>query len=637
VNDLITEPAALPRRFLPASPLDFTRYAKNLAWLLDIKLHQAREALAFIYGYENLHELDQALKDPNAKPGPFWDEEVWRYPEKTPVDGFNPWPGSPEFWALVPRSRSAYHQRRLDEWWAKSGLERRGTVFGSDVEHDKYRLITDLGLTDSPASHRDCHRRLKKYLDGEPTIDSFGFPTGFWSNTLSFLPKDEKHVDEIKQLATAAGYAGAWGSVDTVQLLSALRSADLFVLLAGDECERAVAYDRPDADEAAFTFSMWDVVFDQLFHNDYFCKLLIEKIPEACQREAFDVRDEEGWGVCEDFLITPNERTLSLSELAKMVPDPINTARKLKYDFFRGAAESCQRSELQGLMLLEATEDRQYADDQGNWVRMDSPLDLGLVMRRMPWYGHAELWNFSGTVSLSRAGSESEAVVGMAGSYFVPVKESTYSELIAEDIEDNGSECLDAVWSAFTRSYLPRRGISGLKGWLDIQKDRIAIGVVELLPRPQFNREEWLTRSLNLLSDSWSADEYMSLSSSDNYWEFIPGHEYDEDPFERDEFVCPAGLIVIIAPGIDEMVMSIHDSEEDKPRVYSLRDDGTSKPPARRAPRPPGFRQMERQPKPRSAARSLLEAVADWAPDMLIFDPVRYLKALGSGLEDTDE
>ena len=61
-------------RFRPESKQVFSQYAGDLARELNIPLQAAQELLARIYGYANLHELQQLLKDKGA-PGPFAEED----------------------------------------------------------------------------------------------------------------------------------------------------------------------------------------------------------------------------------------------------------------------------------------------------------------------------------------------------------------------------------------------------------------------------------------------------------------------------------------------------------------------------------------------------------------------------------
>lgn len=66
-------------RFRPVNIRWFATYAKNLSRLTDQKMMAARETLAKIYGFRNLHDLTHALTLPD-EPGPFDDklfEDDW--------------------------------------------------------------------------------------------------------------------------------------------------------------------------------------------------------------------------------------------------------------------------------------------------------------------------------------------------------------------------------------------------------------------------------------------------------------------------------------------------------------------------------------------------------------------------------
>jgi hypothetical protein len=63
-------PSSSSIRFRPLNPGAFTDYAKHLAWLLEAPLQRSQELLARIYGYADVHELQQVLQLP-ATAGPF--------------------------------------------------------------------------------------------------------------------------------------------------------------------------------------------------------------------------------------------------------------------------------------------------------------------------------------------------------------------------------------------------------------------------------------------------------------------------------------------------------------------------------------------------------------------------------------
>lgn len=72
---MTTHPSAAGR-LRPASAADFSRYAKNFAWLLRCPLQEAQKLLAQAYGFPDLHELQIELKRPGT-PGPFDEPVRW--------------------------------------------------------------------------------------------------------------------------------------------------------------------------------------------------------------------------------------------------------------------------------------------------------------------------------------------------------------------------------------------------------------------------------------------------------------------------------------------------------------------------------------------------------------------------------
>ena len=61
-------------KFRPKNLGAFSQYSKHLAWLLNLSLQRAQELLARIYGWADLHELQQALKV-RSPAGPFMGQD----------------------------------------------------------------------------------------------------------------------------------------------------------------------------------------------------------------------------------------------------------------------------------------------------------------------------------------------------------------------------------------------------------------------------------------------------------------------------------------------------------------------------------------------------------------------------------
>lgn len=67
---------ASPIKFVPANAADFKRAAKDLQHAYPLTLQQSQELLARMYGYADLHELQQALGKGHP-PGPYISELEW--------------------------------------------------------------------------------------------------------------------------------------------------------------------------------------------------------------------------------------------------------------------------------------------------------------------------------------------------------------------------------------------------------------------------------------------------------------------------------------------------------------------------------------------------------------------------------
>jgi hypothetical protein len=166
--------------FRPVSEEDFLRYSKALAFVIEEPIQVAQRILANVYGYDDVHELQMALKLPGV-PGRF--DSQFSYEEIETRSGME-WP--------------VYRAHRIIAFVCSQ----KDTVNGS--LHYRYHYAANLGLFEAPTVHREALRRVKAHFAnhprealrfGEPWFGLLGTevesrtPQGSWSPPWPLVPR----------------------------------------------------------------------------------------------------------------------------------------------------------------------------------------------------------------------------------------------------------------------------------------------------------------------------------------------------------------------------------------------------------------------------------------------------------------
>jgi len=125
------------QRFRPENSSHFKEVAKNISWLLDMPLNKCQENLARIYGYSDLHELQQVLKAPGT-PGPF--EPRYNY-----------------LWSNQHDIIKA-HQERI--YFYLFGIP-DGLWRDRNCPPDTSSLVFEMGLFQEASEHRVCVEKIR--------------------------------------------------------------------------------------------------------------------------------------------------------------------------------------------------------------------------------------------------------------------------------------------------------------------------------------------------------------------------------------------------------------------------------------------------------------------------------------------
>ena len=591
--------AGAKRRFVPASPLDFSRYAKDLAWLLNVKLHQAQELLSRIYGYEHLHELQQAMKRGLAA-GPYWDDG--------PTDGEL----CDEHRLLegLPGERSMRPVNVLLAWKKEKA--------SSEWLEENERFIVELGLMDSPASHRDCVKRVKGYLQGEWSVDSHGYPTGFWSFIAGYnIHRDTNEESEVAQALKESGSASwIWRSGDPMGRMSQKacvamsRGVDVVLelgkLIEHEEVNWAFGFDQDDQEWG----SMWAAIARSHEWGDSW--------QVACAGHVFglDVAeiDDEKMNDVSTFVAWPTEQALKRCESEMSFREASQRVGKWRLGWLMAAAEEWSDGPHRIVSLTGQTSHR---GEQGAWITDNDYVSL--VMRRTPQFDYEQsikLMEVAGTLVLE--GDDGTTRVGglVQGWHFSPLGEYYANfDAIADFLDDK--PVLQLGWRV-VRQYMAMRGIETMKQWVN-SEEGCGMSLLSLRLPSGADRDECCARFIKLIAECFDEEGGPYTESDDKYLgDEIAGLE--EALMQTDELtLVTPGLIVVSVDGVEGLGVSIAD-DDGGGRQILVRN--TSRPLDSRA----GIRMYSRmgmrdsENEKRLRARRLLEKVGETSVDVAVLD-----------------
>ena len=592
-----TAPACAEHRFVPASPLDFSRYAKNLAWLVGIKLQEAQELLSRVYGYEHLHELQQALSK-GLPAGPYWDEGP---PDgETPIEELSLLCG-------LPGERSLRPLKIFLDWKAKRGGHRW-------LENNE-SFIPELGLTDSPPSHRDCVRRVKALLDGEYTVDPHGYPTGFWSFLSRYrLDRLGTAFTNLKQTVEIDEWWGTGGPIDPAdQRLCIARSRAVDVVWALGE-----AIEHEDV-EWGFNFgeieqdwlSMWELLGDD---NPW-----VDPWEEACVEYVFNWEDNEypddQVEAMLEFVRWPCARRLSKCGLDLDLSETCSKVGKWRLGWLRAAAAQW----IDEKTRIIALEGESHHQEDGHWVR--DPGTVTVVMRRLAKFDSDEISLLDVTATMTVADEQGkDVVVALAkGWHFAPLGDRYFSDFETVDAFIDDYDLLPEGWRLMKR-YMSIRGIERMKDWVN-SDEGCGMTLVKLTMAEPFDSDQHRARMIVLLTNCFDEEGGPYTSSSEQFG-FQNHFASMEDMYmETDSLtICSPGLLIASIEGIKGVGMSVA-SEDGESRQLLVTGVGAGTLNRRRRLSWHADRRKseeEKESKPR--VRRLLEAIGDAKVDVAILD-----------------
>ena len=132
--------------YRPISKAEFSRYAKNFSWLIQLPLQRSQELLARAYGYRDYYGLRADLMK-GGEPGPF--DCNWSIPE-----------GRGDIPHVLPNV--AGRRERLQELLEQTFDEHEPGAPNVSVLTTRQADALDIGLFDIPPIHRQLVKTMRQ-------------------------------------------------------------------------------------------------------------------------------------------------------------------------------------------------------------------------------------------------------------------------------------------------------------------------------------------------------------------------------------------------------------------------------------------------------------------------------------------
>ncbi|MDK1000893.1 hypothetical protein ACO2TQ_40230 [Burkholderia sp. OKR4-1] len=524
-------------RLIPASPLEFSRYAKNLAWLLEVPLSFAQEALANSYGFGDLHELKAMLAmsgDNGAPTGPF--DAPRERPSFFPIDPMES--DGPEFIEnrLVRLSQRELRLLRI----SNSVIYRRDDKSGR--LRRRHYAILDACFFSVPSVHRKKFADIKAGIlamegssaEKEEYLET-NWPPAFWSylEATQLVNVDAAGIHELEKSSVYYDRAHVASIADLGHSTAAHRAPEIFLAMAG-EAPATPTIPLPD-------------------YEDYFD--IFDELPSVANGRAglFEVYDDELWddslaGIAGDDI--PGELRSILDSMHPheiATSPPSGTPRELV-----ALARKWRLHQLRVLSraYLESENTNRHATRQGdrNWpgspgatisevsdmvwkISRNAP-SLMLYSEFSEWSREdsveysLEFWSFR-TLLTRVAPDEMEDVVGyMTGWLFVPTGEQFVcdTEMLLDEINDIEPILAEGITS-FVKVYLPYNGFDELLTYCN-SRFSDSVAVTEIVLRDKYKKQGLAELAFGGFADSLYLGRFSELS---NGWLEYADFERDSD------------------------------------------------------------------------------------------------------------
>lgn len=501
--------AGLP--FRPESGEQFKEVAKNLAWFLNLPLQAAQECLSRIYGYGDLHELQQILQTPGtANP----DNLAWKRRQL----------------------RAERCKQIVNDFMAQYPLVYR--YFGGRAE-----LLAKIDLFDSPENLRYTFQLLKRRLgrkkggDTDPTPALRAWLDEQFSTTLELDASPLVALDSYRPVQFAGEVADPNIMLKNqrafIEPLACYLTAPVITNpraeLPGDaEINCWIEYGEvPDLFGENF-----EHFFNEIFYEDVYSRLLPEYLGDRYETVMQDLDETD----------SADEKYLDLIPRGNELREQYKLALRHQLS---GAFRDhfIPREVLYGETYFRGNELDAIGESLHVFIELSPSDGVPSDEIRDMW-----LYRYCASFWVGRKGIKTLEPIGiMRGYYIVPFKgKYRVGPGNFQYFMDADSAMLNDVWKVLQYEYFPSQGMSAIDDYCD-QTDfkAIATAYIELLP--QYRGHRLSPHLLKLFSDTFEEYPYSAWSHTS----LAPHADDDFDDFGdiTEDYVNTLG-IDLVAPGV---------------------------------------------------------------------------------------
>lgn len=560
-NSEIMPPAFFWAKVVPNSELEFALYAKNVAWLLQGKLVDARDLLARMYGHKDAAEVIELLKSTDGQKGPFLDTP--------PVDADF---GTDRYLEWRKSTERRTHGELREHLYTRERIHKPG-------EYDdelRYSLVNEIGLFCTPKVHQNLFKRVKALIASESRISTLGFPIGYnlsmqyhfgadYKENKGAYPIFNRKADKaLKQFITE----DCPHSQKEMLEFAMERKAAGMLRMTMKSMEEEIA-DEIDCvpkeliglAKSHLEWGGWERTLDLNFADEVIAEFLLDEDDEEVQDE--EEAETESNRNLALFLLNPCKDTARKCGVLKDYPDLVNSLPKWRFAVLYALAGEIERAYAEdGEDTFEIVET--YARLSGNHMDLSSPwLRLTGILNKRPGWEDLNRWDFTMQVSLQDKETEVMEPVGRVSGCFLNVlDEDGYKDDADLESALKDDDVLLQAWEHVRRHYRDRLGFSGMHEWVNMGEAH-SFALLRLYISEKFTGVIDERHMLDLLDDAFGdGAEFPEFSAVQMV---LGDSDYDSDWFNelenRKAPFCQLGAVVLHVPGTGDLALSIFETE----------------------------------------------------------------------------
>lgn len=549
-------------RFRPATKADFSQYAKNLGHLTGLPLQPSQELLAQVYGYADLHELQEVLKQ-SGLAGPYEDEQDLA--EGIPADlqvleasGLAPHEVPREAQVLLNEAVLRRDARLVDLASEAIGARADGWL--------KSRLCCAAGLFCRPPVHRQAVTALKKALQSSRHLEiDFALQRAVLRGHVASLDNTHFRINEAS--------IDAFGAPPPMRVTTLTPTDAVRQQRAWFACRRLAYYvsveaeDHPlleqietfsgDADDPeALVPPLGDLLggtsdWDESWAGGRFAKVYpgYSEVATDGEKAAFEQWHED----LHTFVQAPSAELAQGHPLLRLIPDPVEFARSYASKrFCENVIRVCDPRDAEDLFVVESEVAGREVTMALSIKASGESADGSLPLQMFDF--HASFWSRDPASRDDRQ----QAVAVLIGTHvkLVDEEDEAASDEMVLDSMDAHSQLLNDAWRAVTYEFLPKTGSGSLEEHVaELDPSDAALAVLEVEQRPGNGIP--LAQLLQAFLEAFDDQESASLGCAMN------------EPLgalEEDEPDLPLGYL----PRPFALVFSVPGTQPDAPAMHNI-------------------------------------------------------------------